>query len=188
MGLRVGLAQIVGVVGDHHGQACLLVDAQDALVHHPLVGDAVILELQIEVVLPEDLRELQGIGLGVVILPVTQSPRDLSRQAGAEGNKSSAVGPQQLQINAGLDIKALHKGHGHQIAEIPVPLLVPAQQHQMAALRVEFMDLVKASAFLGSHIDLAADDRLDALSLTGSVEIDSSIHNTVVCDGAGCLP
>ena len=82
VGLRVLLPEVVRVVGAHHRQPRLPVDAEDALVHDGLVPDAVVLELQIETVRAEDVGELQGIGLGVLVLPVPQPPGDLPGEAG----------------------------------------------------------------------------------------------------------
>ena len=56
----------------------------------------------------------------------------------------------------------------------------------MARLRVKFMLLIKARA--RGNIDLAADDGLDALGLTGAVKIDRTVHHAMVGDGAGGLP
>ena len=47
------------------------------------------------------------------------------------------------------------------------------------------MDLVKAGA--GGHIDLTADNRLDPLRLAGAVEINDTVHDTVVCNGHSSL-
>ena len=58
VGLRVLLPEVVRVVGAHHRQPRLPVDAEDALVHDGLVPDAVVLELQIEAVRAEDVGEL----------------------------------------------------------------------------------------------------------------------------------
>ena len=188
VGLRVLLAQVVGVVGADHGDARLLVDAQNPTVHLHLVRDAVVLEFQVEPVRPEEVRHLQGVGLGVFILPVTETPGNLPRQARREGDESSAVLPQQRLIDAGLDVKALRPGGRHQVGEIPVPLLIFAQQHQVAALGIELVDLVEPGTALGRHINLAADDGLDALRLAGPVEVDNAVHDAVVRDGAGGLP
>ena len=58
----------------------------------------------------------------------------------------------------------------------------------MAALGVELMDLVEPGPALGRHIDLAANDGLDALRLAGTVKVDGAVHDAVVRDGAGVLP
>ena len=76
--------------------------------------------------------------------------------------------------------------HRNEIGEIAVALLIFAQQHQMAGLAVKLMLLVKARA--RSNVDLAADDRLDALGLASAVKVDRAVHHTVVGDGAGGLP
>ena len=83
----------MGVVGADHGDACLLVDAQNPTVHLHLVGDAVVLEFQIEPVRSKEVRHLQGVGLGVFILAVPEPPWDLPRQARREGDESSTVLP-----------------------------------------------------------------------------------------------
>ena len=53
----------------------------------------------------------------------------------------------------------------------------------MAALAVEFVDLIEPGAALRGHIDLAADDGLHALRLASPIEVDDAVHNTVVRDG-----
>ena len=188
VGLRVLLSEVVGIVGADHGQPRLPVNAQNAPVHHRLVLDAVILKLQIKVVRAKNLRQLQGVTLGVLILPVPQPPGNLPRQAGGEGHQAPAVFPQQLQVNPGLDIKTLGPGQGDHIGEVPVALLVLAEEHQMAALGVELMDLVGQAAALCRDVDLAADDGLNPLRLAGPVEIHRAVHDPVVRDGTGGLP
>ena len=163
-------------------------DAQDAPVHLLLVGDTVVLELQIQMLRAEDIRKLQGIGLGVFILAVAQPAGDLACQTRRQGDKPFAVAAQQFQIDTGLDVKALRPAGRHQVGKVPIALLVFAQQHQMAALGVELMDLVEPGPALGRHIDLAADDGLDALRLAGTVKVDGAVHDAVVRDGAGVLP
>ena len=58
----------------------------------------------------------------------------------------------------------------------------------MAALGVELVDLVEPGAALGRHVDLTADDGLDALRLAGPVKVDDAVHDAVVRDGTGGLP
>ena len=68
--LRVLGGEVVAVVGTDQGDARLLVDAEEGLVHHRLVPDAVVLELQVEPVLPEEALHLQGVVLCAVIISV----------------------------------------------------------------------------------------------------------------------
>ena len=95
--------------------------------------------------------------------------------------------PQKGLIDTGFHIEALRPRQGHHVGEVAVALLVFAQQHQMAAFAVEFVDLIEPGAALRGHIDLAADDGLHALRLAGPVKVDDAVHNTVVRDGTGGL-
>ena len=177
----------MGVVGADQGQSRLPVHPQQLPVHHSLVPDAVVLELQIEVLRPEDPAKLQGVVLRVFVLPVPQPPGNLPCKARGQGDQPAAVLPQELQIHPGTVVKALCPSHGDHVGEVSVSLLVLTQQHQMAALGVKLMELIEPGTALGGHIDLAADDGLDSLRLTGPVKVDNAVHNAVVGDGAGGL-
>ena len=162
-------------------------NAQDALIHHPLLPDTVVLELQIKPLRPEQLRQFLGIPFGVVVLTVPQPPGNLSGQASTQGNEAAAVLTQQLQVDSGLDVKALRPPDGDQVGKVPIPLLILAQQYQMTALGIELMDLVEPGPALGCDVDLTADDGLDPRRLAGPVEIDDAVHDAVIRDGAGGL-
>ena len=186
MALGVLPAQIMGVVGADQGNTCLLVQAQQAPVHRGLVGDAVILKLQIEVALAQNVLHGQGIFLGPVIVAVYQAAGNFSGQAGGQADKALRMPAQQVQINAGLDIEPVHKGLAHQVRQIPVSRFVFAQQHQMTGFGVQLISLIQPGA--PGHIYLAADDRMDALGLAGPIEVDGAVHNAVVRDGHSRLP
>ena len=126
MGLRVLGGQVMAVVGAHQGDACLLVEPQQALVHHCLLPDAVVLKLQVEAVLAEELPHLQGVAFRVFVFTVHQPLGDFPRQAGGQGDEPPGVLPQELHVNAGPDVEALHVAHAHQVAQVPVALLVLA--------------------------------------------------------------
>ena len=162
-------------------------EAQQAPFYLPLDRDAVVLELQIVAVLPKQLPHLQGGLLCLLIVPRHQQLGDLSPQAGGAGDQSAAVLPQQVQVDARLNVKALQKRLGDHVGQIAVALFVPAQEHQVGEGGVKLVDLLKAGAAPGGHIDLAADDGLDALRLAGPVKVDDAVHNTVVRDGTGGL-
>ena len=110
--------QVVGVVGADQRDARLLMDAEQIPVHQ--LGDTVILQFQIEVILPEDLLHGQGILLSPVVVAVYQPLGDLTGQTGRQGDEALAVLAQQVQIDAGLDVKALHKGLTHHVRQVPV--------------------------------------------------------------------
>ena len=57
----------------------------------------------------------------------------------------------------------------------------------MPALRVKLMNLIKSGTSRRCYIDFAANDGLDPLRLAGAVEIDRTVHDTVVRNGTGSL-
>ena len=91
--------------------------------------------------------------------------------------------PQQVQVDAGLDVKALQKSLRDHVGQVPVAFLVAAQQHQVREGGVVLVDLLKAGAATGRYIDFTADDGLDTSSLAGPVEVDDTVHDAVVRDG-----
>ena len=96
--------------------------------------------------------------------------------------------PQQVQVDAGLDVKALQKCLGDHVGQVAVALLVPAQEYQMGEGGVKLVYLLKAGAAPGCYIDFAANDGLDPCLPTGLVKIDHPIHNSVIGDGQRILP
>ena len=180
--------EVVGIVGGDQGDARLLMEAQQPPVHLPLDRDAVVLELQIVAVLPKQLPHLQGGLLCLLIVPRHQQLGDLSPQAGGAGDQSAAVLPQQVQVDARLNVKALQKRLGDHVGQIAVALFVPAQEHQVGEGGVKLVDLLKAGAAPGGHIDLAADDGLDPRLPAGPVKVDRPVHDAVIGDGYRVLP
>ena len=175
----------MGVVGDHQGDARLPVEPQQPPGHLLLLRDAVVLELQVVAVLPEQLPHLQGMGLGPLVVPGKQQPGQPSRQAGGQGDEALAMGPQQVHVDPGLAVKALGEAPADHGGEVPVAGLVPAQQHQVIGLVVQVLGLVEPGP--GGHIDLTADDGLDALGLGRLVEVHRAVHDPVVGEGHGGL-
>ena len=151
-----------------------------------LIGNAVILQFKVEVPLTQNLLHLQGIGLCTIIVAVHNTAGDLACKAGRETDQALAVLTEQVQINTGTDIKALHIGLRHHIGEVAITRLVLAQQHQMTGLRIELVLLIKAGA--PRHIHLAAHDGLDALGFAGAIKVDHTVHGAVIGNSAGALP
>ena len=91
--VRLGLvlADVVEVVGHDQRQAGLGREPEQLLVEPPLVGHAVVLELEVEAVLPEDVAVLAGEVAGE--LPVLDLERlgDLARQARRQPDQALAV-------------------------------------------------------------------------------------------------
>ena len=107
---------VVGVVGKGQGDTRLPVKADQALGGLLLLPQAVVLNLQIEVAGAEKLPQLQGLGPGLLVSVSDQQLGDGSCHAAGEADQPLAMLVQQGPVNAGLDIKALGKGGGHQVA------------------------------------------------------------------------
>ena len=93
------------------------------------------------------------------------------------------IGREQLVVHGRPAVKPLGKAAGHQLDQIPVARLVLHQQHQMILFLAVFAILVKTA--VGRDVDLAADDRLDALGRACLVERHGAVHHPMVGDGDG---
>ena len=93
---------------------------------------------------------------------------------------------QYRPVYARLNIEALGKAGGDEIAEVAVARLILAQEDQVRIVVVNAVLLIAHVA--RRDIDLAADDRLYARGLAGTVEIDSTVHYAVIGDRDGVLP
>ena len=131
MGLHVVLVGVVDVVGGHQLDARLPAHAHESLVHHLLLGHAVVLELQEEVSLPEDLLITQGRLLCLLVEALADISRHFSRQAGAEGYDPLVEFLQELHVHPGLVVVALRKSPGDQLHQIVVSCIVLCQQHKV---------------------------------------------------------
>ncbi len=92
--LRVLPAEVVGIIGDNEGDAGLLTEADQVPVYLLLGLDAVVLELQVVAVLPEEGPHLQGRLPGLVVVPRQQQLGNLPAQTGGAGDQSGGVRPE----------------------------------------------------------------------------------------------
>lgn len=69
---------------------------------------------------------------------------------------------QQLMIHPGLAVKAVQIRLRHHVAEVLIAGHILTQQHQMVIVVVDAVNPVSPAS--GGHIDLAANDRLNAAS------------------------
>ncbi len=109
--LGVGVVHVVQVVGRQQRSVEILRDPQQLGVRAQLLGDAVILHLDEEVLRPEDALEPPGQldGLGVVVLQqrLEHHPAEASRR----GDEPLGVTLEQLPIHPRLVVVALEERH-----------------------------------------------------------------------------
>ena len=177
--------QIVGVVGHHQRKSCFPGKSGQSLIDGDLFGNAVILQFQVEIALPKNPRQLQRVVFGGFIV-LLQVVRHCTGQAGRQGDETLVVLFKQGKIHSGLAVEAVGKCLGHQQAQVFVALAVFTQQHKMEGLVVQLGNAVCHGP--AGHINLAADDGLDAGSLGSLVKINAAVHDAVVGDGDSGLP
>ena len=179
-------AQVVGVVGHHQRQSQLPGKALDALIHRPLLRNAVILHFQKEIPLPENAGHLFCVFLRGIVVFFHQILRNRTGKTRGQGDQPLVVLLEQLKVDSGLAVKAVDKSFRHQIAEVLVPLTVFAQQHQMVGVVINSMNPVGHAP--SGDVDLAADDGLDPGGFGRFIKVNAAVHHAVVGDGNGGLP
>ena len=176
----------MGIIGHNQGKPRLSCQAADPLIHRFLGLDAVVLQLQKEIVLAENIRKLQSIGFRSVIVVLHQTPGDGTCQAGGQGDEAPGMPAQQSQVHSGLSVEAPQESGGYQAGQIGVALHILAQKDQMIRLVVDAVDMVLHTP--GRNVDLTADDGLHPGCLGGFIKIDDAVHNAVIRDCNGSLP
>ena len=169
-------AQVVRVVGDDDRDFGLLREPVDRGGEAFVLLQAVVLNLEEEVVLAENVRVGQGQAAGVVVAVREDGLVHVAAQARRHGNQTLRVARQQVFINPRLVVEALEIGGRNQVDEIAVAFLALAQQHQVVVavgIRARFVALLR-------DVHLAADHRLDALRPRGIVELHGAEEVAVV--------
>ena len=91
------------------------------------------------------------------------------------------MGGQEVAVDAGLIVEAVQAGAGYQPDEVAVAGEVAGEQGEVEGAAVEGGVAVGVGA--GGDVNLAADDRADALVAGGQVEVGGGVHGAVVGDG-----
>ncbi len=176
-------ADVVQVVGDDEIEPDFGGEAEQLGVQGPLVGQAVVLQLEEEAIFAEDLAVHAG-GLARQV-PVVDFERlgHLAAETGREADQALRVLGEVFVVDAGPVVVAVEMRVGDQAAEVLVALPVLGQQDQVEGLAVG-LALFVAHAPPG-HVSLDPDDRLDAPRGRGLDERDGPVEGAVVGDGHG---
>ena len=183
--LGVRLLDVVDVVGAHQRHATLMGEPDQQRVGPLLLLKAMVLQLQV-VAVAEDRLEPEDPAPGLLVAVVQQVLQDLAGQTGREADDPLAVLLDQLVVDAGTVVLALHPGDGVELHQVVVALVVHGQQDQVvpvAPVALAHFLVGAVGVALRVDVELAADDRLDAGLLAGLVEVDGPEHVAVVGDG-----
>ena len=82
-------------------------------------------------------------------------------------------------------MEAVLVGGGHHLAEVPVALLVLAEQNQVKAAAVERLVRIEIAPVAGGDIRFDADDRVDSRAGEDLMKLLDAAHIAVVGDGHG---
>ena len=188
--LHVGVlaAQIVAVVGGHHGNVALAGEPQESRQNLPLLGQVVVLQLDVVTVRSKDFGHGHSRGARAVVVPCQEAAGHVARQAGGQRDESSVVTAQKLHVHARTTVKSLCKSKGNQGHKVAVSLHVLTEQHQVIVRALARLKSALVKAGGGGNVDLAPDDGLDARLAAGLIEGDSTVENAMVGQRHGVMP
>ncbi|KAF5032540.1 hypothetical protein DSECCO2_616180 [anaerobic digester metagenome] len=174
---------VMDVVGGHQGNIQFPGKGYD-LGQHPLIfGIAVILDFQVIVAFTENIKVFQSDSFGFFFILRQKGLGNLTGQTSGKGDHALMVFPHQFSVDTGFIVHPFRGGERDQLAEVLVADIVFRQKNEMVALFIKGGVFVRTAA--GSHIGLAADDRLDPHFFTCFIEIHRTVHHAVVRNGAG---
>ena len=177
-------SRVVDVVRGHQRDARLPGDAStSSRFTTRLLGDAVVLQLEVEAVRAEELAVVQRARLRAsAVLPVEDGRGDVAGQAGAQGDEPLVVALEELVVDARLVVEAFGVPEGGEREEVAVARRVAGEQDEVVVTRALLAArLLQARA--GRHVELGADDGLDALLPAFLVEREGAEHVAVVGEG-----
>ena len=178
--LRVLALHIMAVVGGDKPQIHLSGQTDEGGQHALLIGEAVILNFDVEMIPVKDGKIPLGHLPRVRLAPVDEALGDIARDAGGKGDQSLGMFFEQLIVDARAVVKAARKALRDQINEVLIARLIFAQQDQMAV----FARAGQLFIHVFADIDLAADDRMNPALLGLLIEFDHAVHHAVIGDGA----
>ena len=102
MVVEVLAAQVVDVGGADQRAPELAGEADDALVGLVLLGDPVLLDLEVDLLGAEGLDQVVEVGAGVVVALLDQAAAEARLQAAGEDDHPLGVGREQVHVDVGL--------------------------------------------------------------------------------------
>ena len=181
--VRLGLVapHVVQVVRRDERQTDLRGEPEELLVEPPLLGQAVVLELEEEPVRAEDVAVLAGQLAGELPVLDFERARDLAVEAGRQADQAFAVPGEVLAVDARLVVVAVDVRVRDEPTQVQVAGPVLGEQDQVERLGVGLALLVGHRA--PGDVRLHADDRLDVPGAAGLVERDRAVQRAVIGQG-----
>ena len=195
---RILAVGVVAVVGREQRGPDAAGDLNQLGVRPVLVRDAVVLQLDEEVVPAEDVLQTGRPALGLRLVSRQQRLEHHPSETSGGGDDALVVPFEKLPVDPGLVVVALDVGRRGELHQVAVPVHGLGQEGEVV---VELLTPLGVSARvvdpppprralvarLARHVGLGADDRHDALVAAGLVEIEDPVHVAVVRDAEGAL-
>ncbi len=175
---RVLVAEVVDVAGGDERQARALGEAGQLGVDSRLRLEARVLDLDVGLVAAEDLEEPVEVTRRVGLARFLERLRDASREAAGERDQTCRVPLQQLPVDARLVVIPLQIARRGELDEVAVACARLGQEGQVGIALLLPGRVV-------ADVDLAADDRLDALLACLLVELHRARERPVVGERDG---
>ena len=177
MVLVVLAAQVVDVSRTHERTSELTSDADDSLVGLLLLGEAVLLHLEVDVLGAEGPDQLVGVRPCVVRATHDQALAEARLQAAGERDHALGMTSDELEIDGRLPaLQAVDESGRGELDEVPVADRAGGEQREVKALETTRT----AAAVVIHDVGLTAEDRLDPVLATGAEQLDGPVHHAVV--------
>ena len=170
-------AQVVHVAGAHQAAPELAGDPDDALVALLLRRQPVLLHLEVDVLRAEHAQQIVRVRAGVLGPVLEQALAEAGGQAAGERDHAVGVALDLSEVHRRLaPVQAFQEAGRGELDEVAVAGVVGGEQRQVVALGLAG----PGGGVVVDEIDLAADDRLDAVLGARLVELDRAVHDAVV--------
>jgi hypothetical protein len=179
VGMVIVFAEVVRIVRGHERNVQLFLQAKHVVLDLLIELQPVILQLKKKVAMPEDVSILNRGTLRALVVVFHQVLRQLARQAAGKTDEPLRMLGEILLRDTRLAIEAVQRGFRRDADEVAVSFFV-FRKHQQVVVIIALR--VGTVVFLLTHIQLAAENRLDALLLRSLKKMHSAVNISVVGD------
>ena len=184
--LGVFLVRVVAVVRREQGRLEAARDVEERANDPNVVLETVVLELDEEVIAPEDVLEARRGFEGSLLVAGEDQLRDQPTQAPTRGGDALVMTFEQLPVAARLVVVAVEIRGARDLDEVPVALVGLREHRQMEDLVLGALRAVEPGRV--GEVTLHADHGLHAGGARGGVHRERAVHVPVVSDADRGLP
>ena len=188
---RIFSAGVMAVVGGQQRGTDALGDLEQLRVGAVLLGDPVVLDLHEQIVSAKDVLETRRRLERRLLIAPKQMLQHVATEAAGGGNDAFAVLLEQVPVQPGLVVVALHEGPAGELDQVAVARVTLGQQRQvvvelLAATGISAGVVHPAAAAralqpgIVGHVRLGAQNGLDSLCFAGLVERQNPVHVAVI--------